>query len=222
MSRAVLLSGSLGMGHDVMAEACASSLGDHGWSSETLDAMLLLGKRGGAAGELVFRTLLSVPGLYDAFHFSGLRAGGAGPARRQRRPPAGGTPAPGSPRREPRPAGHLGVRHRRLGDEQPDGPVPGHKHVVFCTDAVPHRLWVHPNTDLYLVTSAAAEPYVHRFQPEARVMVVPAVVRAPFYQPPTQTGRPRRAGGAAERPVRPADVGGLGTGAGRRSGGSAG
>jgi UDP-N-acetylglucosamine:LPS N-acetylglucosamine transferase len=45
---------------------------------------------------------------------------------------------------------------------------------------------VHPNVDLYLVTSAAAEPYVHRFQPEARVMVVPTVVRLPVYRPPSQ------------------------------------
>ncbi|MEP7026161.1 MAG: glycosyltransferase, partial [Actinomycetota bacterium] len=42
--------------------------------------------------------------------------------------------------------------------------------------------------DLYLVTSAAAEPMVHRFQPTAHVMVVPTVVRLPFYQPPSQAG----------------------------------
>jgi processive 1,2-diacylglycerol beta-glucosyltransferase len=187
VSRAVLLSGSLGMGHDVMAEACASSLGDHGWSSETLDAMALLGKRGGAAGERVFRTLLSVPGLYDAFHFSGLRAGSRLALR-----------ADSAARRqvEPRLRAHLDVHPAQLaisvfatGASAMSSLMdryPGMKHIVFCTDAVPHRLWVHPNVDLYLVTSSAAEPYVHRFQPEARVMVVPAVVRAPFYQPPTQ------------------------------------
>ena len=38
---------------------------------------------------------------------------------------------------------------------------------------------MHPNVDLYLVTSAAAEPCVRMFEPEARVMVVPAAVRTP-------------------------------------------
>ena len=46
-------------------------------------------------------------------------------------------------------------------------------HVVFCTDVTPHRLWVHPNVDLYLVTSDVAERAVRRFQPDARVLVVP-------------------------------------------------
>ena len=37
--------------------------------------MRLLGRRGGSAGEAVFRSMLAVPGLYDAFHFSALRTG---------------------------------------------------------------------------------------------------------------------------------------------------
>jgi len=57
---------------------------------------------------------------------------------------------------------------------------------VFCTDVCPHRLWVQPNTDLYLVTSDTAERYVRRFQPTANVAVVPAPVRPAFYDPPTQ------------------------------------
>ena len=63
---------------------------------------------------------------------------------------------------------------------------PSMKHVVFSTDVTPHRLWVHPNVDLYLVTSQAAERAVRRFQPEASVLVVQAPVREPFYHPPTQ------------------------------------
>jgi processive 1,2-diacylglycerol beta-glucosyltransferase len=58
--------------------------------------------------------------------------------------------------------------------------------VVFCTDVTPHRLWVHPNVDAYLVTSAAAEAAVQRFQPAARVAVVPMPVRPAFYTPPGQ------------------------------------
>ena len=50
----------------------------------------------------------------------------------------------------------------------------------------PHRLWVHPDVDAYLVTSAAAEAAVLRFQPAARVAVVPMPVRAAFYTPPSQ------------------------------------
>ncbi len=60
------------------------------------------------------------------------------------------------------------------------------RHVVFCTDATPHRLWVHPHVDLYLVTSQAAERAVRRFAPEARVLVVEAPVRTAFYHPPSQ------------------------------------
>jgi UDP-N-acetylglucosamine:LPS N-acetylglucosamine transferase len=59
-------------------------------------------------------------------------------------------------------------------------------HVVFCTDVTPHRLWVHPNVDLYLVTSAVAEAAIRRFEPDARVLVVPPPVRPAFYRAPTQ------------------------------------
>jgi UDP-N-acetylglucosamine:LPS N-acetylglucosamine transferase len=60
-------------------------------------------------------------------------------------------------------------------------------HVVFCTDVTPHRLWVHSNVDLYLVTSHAAECAVQRFEPEARVLVVPPPVRPGFYAAPAQS-----------------------------------
>ncbi|MEP7026830.1 MAG: glycosyl hydrolase, partial [Actinomycetota bacterium] len=164
-SRAVLLSGSLGMGHDVVAEACATSLSDAGWTSETLDAMRLLGARGGSAGEAVFRTMLAIPGLYDAFHFSALRPGARLALRADK-----------AARRQvvPRLRDYLDAHPARLaisvfatGASAMSSLMsryPGMKHVVFCSDAVPHRLWVHPNVDLYLVTSAAAEPMVHRFQ----------------------------------------------------------
>ncbi|MGD0687755.1 MAG: glycosyltransferase [Streptosporangiaceae bacterium] len=186
MRQAVLLSGSLGMGHDVLAEACTTSLTGAGWSAETLDAMRLLG-RGGSAGEAVFRAMLAVPGLYDAFHFAALRTGSRlalladAAARRQV---------------VPRLRDYLDARPADLAISvfptaasavsRLSGRYPGMRHIVFCTDVTPHRLWVHPGVDLYLVTSAAAEAAVQRFQPEARVMVVPAVVRAAFYQPPSQ------------------------------------
>ena len=73
--RALLLSGSIGMGHDTLAEACADTLAGDDWSIQTLDLMRLLGRGGGAVGAAVFRSMLAVPGLYDAFHFAALRTG---------------------------------------------------------------------------------------------------------------------------------------------------
>jgi processive 1,2-diacylglycerol beta-glucosyltransferase len=185
--RAVLLSGSLGMGHDVVAEACATSLHELGWTTETLDAMGLLGRRGGSAGEHVFRTMLAIPGLYDAFHFAALRPGNRLALR---------TDAAARRQVVPRLREYLDTHPSQLvisvfstGASAMSSLVPrypGLRHVVFCSDAVPHRLWVHPNVDLYLVTSAAAEPSVRMFEPEERVMVVPAVARMPFYHPPSR------------------------------------
>lgn len=187
MRRALLVSGSLGAGHEVHARACASSLARQGWSTQILDAMRLLGPRGGSAGEAVFRSMLAVPGLYDAFHFAALRAGSPlalvtdAAARRQLVP--------------------------RLRDYLDDHPAdlaisvfatassavsmladryPHMSHVVLCSDVTPHRLWVHRNVDLYLVTSYAAEAAVRRYQPQARVEVVPPPVRPGFHDPPSQ------------------------------------
>jgi processive 1,2-diacylglycerol beta-glucosyltransferase len=184
---ALLLSGSIGMGHDALAAACATALQARGIGTQTLDAMRLLGRGGNSAGERVLRTMLAVPGLFDAFHFAGLRTGSRlalaadAAARRQ-----------------------LVPRLRRYLDEHPAdlaisvfstgasavsalaGRYPAMSHVVFCTDVTPHRLWVHPNVDLYLVTSRVAEAAVRRFQPDARVLLMPAPVRPVFYQAPPQ------------------------------------
>ena len=193
MRKALLLSGSLGMGHDVMAQACAESLEARGWSTLTLDAMRLLGRTGGSAGEMVFRSMLAVPGLYDAYHFATLRTGNRLALL---------TDAAARGQIVPRLRRHLdsdpadlvisvfataaSAVSRLRGRGAPSGRYRDMAHVVFCTDVTPHRLWVHPHTDLYLVTSRAAECAVLRFQPEARVAVVPAPVRPGFYEPPPQ------------------------------------
>jgi processive 1,2-diacylglycerol beta-glucosyltransferase len=57
---------------------------------------------------------------------------------------------------------------------------------VLCTDVAVHRMWVAPGTDLFLVTSVAAEESVRRYLPHARVAVVPPPVRASFYAAPSQ------------------------------------
>lgn len=187
MRRALLLSGSLGMGHDVHAQAFAASLEARGWSTVTMDAMRLLGRRGGSAGEAVFRSMLAAPGVYDAFHFASLRAGNrlallADAAARRRL--------------VPRLREHLDARPADLAVSVFSTGAsaisvladryPSLSHVVFCSDVTPHRLWVHPNVDLYLVTSLAAEAAVRRYQPQARVLAVPAPLRQEFYLPPTQ------------------------------------
>jgi UDP-N-acetylglucosamine:LPS N-acetylglucosamine transferase len=184
---ALLVSGSIGMGHDVMAEACADALVGRGWTTNIVDSIKLLGDKSGGMGERVFRAMLAVPGVYDAFHFEQLRAGGrlavlaerasskylvpALDAELQRRPTdllvAVFATAAGA-------ASRLKTRY------------PGMRTAVFCTDVCPHRIWVHESTDLYLVTSEAARGFVRRFHPRAEVAVVPAPARAGFYTAPSQ------------------------------------
>jgi processive 1,2-diacylglycerol beta-glucosyltransferase len=175
------------MGHDVLAQACSASLRARGWGTQTLDTMRLLGRAGGSTGEAAFRTMLALPGLYDAFHFAALRAGSRLALL-----------ADGAAQQEvvPRLREHLDEHPAdlaisvfataasavsRLADR-----YPGMTHMVFCTDVTPHRLWVHRNVDLYLVTSRAAQAAVWRFQPGARVLQVPVPVREAFYDPPTR------------------------------------
>ncbi|MHB1596798.1 MAG: MGDG synthase family glycosyltransferase [Streptosporangiaceae bacterium] len=183
--RALFLSGSIGMGHDARAQACSALLTSAGWSTEILDSMRLLGQRGGDAGTAVFRAMLAVPGVYDAFHFAALRTGNRltdladTAARRQILPRlrAHLDAAPADLAVSVYATGASAVSS--LADR-----YPAMRHIVFCTDVTPHRLWVHPNVDLYLVTSQVAERAVRRFEPRARVLVVPPPVRPAFYDPP--------------------------------------
>ncbi|MGH3276118.1 MAG: glycosyltransferase [Streptosporangiaceae bacterium] len=184
---ALLLSGSIGMGHDVLAAACAATLERQGLTTQTLDAMGLLGRPGHSAGEGVLRAMLSVPGLFDAFHFAALRPGG----RLARL-----ADSAASRQVVPRLRVHLDQYPADLAISvfstgaaamsRLAGRYPAMSHVVFCTDVTPHRLWVQRNVDLYLVTSPVAEAAVRRFQPGARVHVMPAPVRPAFYQAPSQ------------------------------------
>jgi processive 1,2-diacylglycerol beta-glucosyltransferase len=185
--RALLLSGSIGMGHDALAAACTGSLQTQGWATTTLDAMQMLGQHSGPAGEAVFRTMLALPGVYDAFHYSALRTGSRlalmadAAARRQLVPPL-------RAHLDRNPA-DLIISVFATGAavaSELAGRYPGMQHVVFCTDVTPHRLWVHSNVDLYLVTAEVSELAVLRFRPDARVQVVPPPVRPAFYNAPSQ------------------------------------
>jgi len=185
--RALLVSGSIGMGHDVMADAFATSLTARGWSTDTLDAMALLGGAGHRLGEAVFRSLLGIPGTFDALHFHALRGGNrlAGflddqAARRI-------APRLESALRDAPAALVVSVfatAASAMSRVRASGVTA--RTVTFCTDVNPHRLWVHPHTDVYLVPSPTSAAFLRRFEPEARVLVVPAPVRSPFYDVPSR------------------------------------
>lgn len=189
---ALLLSGSLGMGHDVMAQACAHSLETRGWTTEIFDALELLSGFGNWLGTQVFKGIFAIPGMYDAFHFNTLRQNNFI-------------------------ARYLDFQARQLGTprlreflaerQQPDLVVsvfataaslvghlkeelPGVKTMTFCTDANPYSWWAHPDTDLYLLTSEVAGVYTRRFHPSAQVQIVPPPVREQFYvAPPREDAR---------------------------------
>ncbi len=198
---ALLLSGSLGMGHDQLAEACATSLTAQGWSTRTLNAMDLLGRGLNSASEQLFRAMLAVPGMYDAYHFAALRTGNW-LARR--------SDAAARRRIVPRLRAHLDRYPADLtisvfatgasATSAIASRYPDMSHVVFCTDVTPHRLWVHDHVDLYLVSAAVAEPAVRRFQPDARIQVVPAPVRSGFYQARSQHAARAQFGVPADEP----------------------
>ncbi|MBO0729241.1 MAG: hypothetical protein J2P57_08270, partial [Acidimicrobiaceae bacterium] len=187
LSRAMFLSGSLGKGHDVLAEACAGALEPLGVESRVLDSMGLLGQGFASIGDWVFRKLLSVGPVYDFFHFSELRDDGRlgraadrvaiskmlAPLRReveafdpQLLVPVFATGAGAA------------TRLKELGFAG--------KSVVIMTDSFAHRMWVHESTDLFLVTSPAAAESVRRYWPEAQVGSITAPVRPEFYRAPSR------------------------------------
>jgi UDP-N-acetylglucosamine:LPS N-acetylglucosamine transferase len=180
-----VLSGSIGKGHDSVAEACLGALARTGFSGDVLDCMRLLGGIESAIGDGVFRWMLTVPPLYDAFHFSQMRAGTRLAERGER---AAANRLVPRLRRELRcrpadlllsvfatGAGALG----RLRPELPDIPT-----VVVCTDATAHRFWAHPGVDRYVVCSAMAAGTVRQYLPDADVVLVPPPVRPQFFDAP--------------------------------------
>jgi UDP-N-acetylglucosamine:LPS N-acetylglucosamine transferase len=182
--RALFLSGSFGKGHDTLAEACSIALARRGVESRTIDCMAMLGHHGPqAVGDWVFRRLLSIPPVYDAFHFSQLRGDGWLGRAADR--------------------AAIGAMYRHVcgevDDFRPDLIVsvfatgagasvrvkanyPDITTAVFMTDSLAHRMWVHEGIDLFLVTSEVAAVSVRRYWPQATVAVVNAPVRPSFYQ----------------------------------------
>jgi processive 1,2-diacylglycerol beta-glucosyltransferase len=187
--RAVILSGSLGLGHDVVSEVVSASLAGFGWDSRTLDCMRLLGPRAGRAGDWVFRRLMAMPGVFDGLHFAHLRAGSRVATAMDR----AATPRLVSALRselEREPA-DLVISVFAAGvpaAAELAGTRPWPRAVVLCPDALPHATWVRPGIDLFLVTSPAGAAGVRRYLPRARVGVVPPPVRPAFahLRPPAQ------------------------------------
>jgi processive 1,2-diacylglycerol beta-glucosyltransferase len=184
---AVLLAGSLGLGHEMMARSCTDLLQRSGWRTRSLDSMSLLGPGIGPVSERLFGRLVAVPGLYDGLHFAHLRTGSRLAGLMSRAARARLVPAlEAELERQPASlvisvfatgaAAAAGVKAR----------VPGLRTVVLCTDVAVHRIWVAEGTDLFLVTSAAAAASVRRYLPRARVSVVPPPVRSAFYAAPSQ------------------------------------
>jgi processive 1,2-diacylglycerol beta-glucosyltransferase len=186
-NRAVILSGSLGSGHDVICEVVTGSLAGLGWESRTLDSMGMLGRYEGRAGDWVFRRLMGMPGVYDALHFAHLRPGSRLARAMDKAATARLVPALRDElRREPTDLIVAAFATGASAAAKLGGTVPGLRTVALCADAVPHSAWVREGIDLFLVTSPAAAAWVYRYVPHAAVSVVPPPVRPAFYRPLSQ------------------------------------
>src|SRR4051812_9989235 len=175
------------MGHHKLAEAVGDGLAARGWTTETADVMALLGAAGHRIGEQVFRGLLSTPGAFDALHFAALRQGNAVAAWLDGRAVGRIVPRLRPVLAATRPAlavSAFATAAAAMGRLKPE--LPELRTLTVCSDVNPHRLWVHPGTDCYLVKSSASAVFVRRFDPAARVVVTPMPVRASFYDAPTR------------------------------------
>lgn len=187
IERGLILSGSFGKGHDVVGEACAAALSTRGVHTQMVDSITLMGARSATVGDRVFRTLLAVPPLYDAFHFTQLR--GDGPVGRRFERLALDRLYPAVRDAVEREQAGLvvsvfatgaGAAARLKRQERPDLAT-----VVVMTDSYAHLMWVHEGTDLFLVTSDLAAASIRRYQPHARVRVMTGPpVRPQFHHVP--------------------------------------
>jgi processive 1,2-diacylglycerol beta-glucosyltransferase len=185
--RAVLLTGSLGLGHDMPVRSIAGLLRRHGWQTRCLNSMSLLGHSYGAAGQRVFGSLIAVPGLYDGLHFAHLRSGSRLANRLDKWSSARVVPALRAELdREPADVVISVFATGAAAAARLKREAPTRRTVVLCPDVGAHRLWVTEGTDLFLVTSAAAAASVRRFLPRARTAVIPMPVRAEFYAAPSK------------------------------------
>ena len=186
MPRAVILSGALGAGHDVISDVVSKSLQAQGWQVRTLDCMALLGSRGAKVGDRVFRRITAMPGLYDGLHFAHFRRGTAivralDRAATSRLVPAVREELAGSSVdllfATFATGASVAAKLRWAGALEPPP-----RTVVLCTDVDPYWWWVWEEIDLYMVTSGAAAGAVRRYAPRAEIQIVPPPVRPAFYR----------------------------------------
>lgn len=190
---ALLLSGAIGLGHAMPERCFRALLHGAGWRVRALDSMALLG-RAERAAHGVFAALMAVPGAYDGLHFAHLRTGSAlaramdsaaaGRAARVLRAELDREPVDAIISVFASGAGAAARLKRETARASGGGRFP--RTIVYCPDVCAHRLWVHEETDLFLVTSPAAAASVRRFRPRAQVAVVPPPVRGAFYAAPPQ------------------------------------
>jgi processive 1,2-diacylglycerol beta-glucosyltransferase len=184
---AVLLTGPLGLGHEMMARCCAQLLEQSGWRTRCLDSMSLLGPWSAGVGRRMFNRLLAIPALYDGLHFAHLRPGSRLAERMDRA--SSGKVVPALRAELERQPADLVLSVFATGASAAaklKAQLPGLRTVVLCTDVAAHRIWAADGTDLFLVTSEAAAASIRRYLPRATVAVVPPPVRPEFYAAPSQ------------------------------------
>src|SRR5258708_17061334 len=187
MQDAVLLAGSLGLGHEMMARSCTDVLERSGWRTRSLNSMSVLGPRSGVVGERLFGRLVAVPGLYDGLHFAHLRTGSRLADLMDRAASARLVPSLRAElQRNPADLVLSVFATGASAAAKLKAEAPARRTVVLCTDVSVHRLWVSEGTDLFLVTSPAAAASVRRYLPRATRSVVPPPVRPAFYAAPVQ------------------------------------
>ncbi|HEY1761428.1 MAG TPA: glycosyltransferase [Acidimicrobiales bacterium] len=186
--KALLLTGSFGLGHEMLTRACGELLVQSSWQVRTLDSVKLLGPRKGPLAEKAFARLVKVPGVYDGLHFAHLRTGSKLAELMDRASRASLEPALRAELdREPADLIWSVFSTGASAAAKVSFSDPFCRSVVLCTDVAVHRLWVSPGTDLFMVTSRAAAASVRRYSPRAEVAIVHPPVRDEFYAAPSQT-----------------------------------
>jgi processive 1,2-diacylglycerol beta-glucosyltransferase len=186
--KALLLTGSFGLGHEMLTRACGELLVQSGWQPRTLDSVKLLGPRKGPLAEKAFARLVKLPGVYDGLHFAHLRTGSKLAELMDRASRASLEPALRAElEREPADLIWSVFSTGASAAAKVSFADPFCRSVVLCTDVAVHRLWVSPGTDLFMVTSPAAAASVRRYSPHAQIAIVHPPVRDAFYAAPSQT-----------------------------------
>ena len=183
--KTLILTGSAGSGHHSVADAYSNALSSIGMDIRIEDSLKMLGRKEYIAGQLMYKFTLRYQGLFDAYHFSQMRAGGSlgRAADRASARKAGRALKPfidwlgngiilsvfatGSAA-----AGLLRVESNSI------------RTVASVTDATATALWVHQGTDLYLVGSELTANTVRAYDPNAKIVEIPPAVRPQFFTAP--------------------------------------